>query len=94
MGRFVKGAMPIVHVEWEDSMGSGGWHREHEYAEFVAEPQATCWTAGFLAKRDRKGLYVALSQNQNGSLAELLFIPRSAVRKVSIIARLAKKDGA
>ena len=93
MARYVKGAMPIVHVTWHDSIGSSGWHRQAEYSEFVSNPQRICYTAGFLAKRDGSGVYIAQSQQENGNLGALLYIPRSAIQKVSIIARLEKVGG-
>jgi hypothetical protein len=76
----------IVEVEWEDSMARGGWQ------DPVDEPPESSRTAvrsvGYVKHDSNRGLIIIRSYGPRWSSDvrledEQLFIPRSAIRKVT-----------
>ncbi len=78
--------MPIVEVEWVDSVRHGGWSSPEQYAKGIGEGK-DCRTAGYLFRKDRKSICVALNQgtSDDGSICDMMEIPRSAVRSIRVI---------
>lgn len=74
---------PIVEVEWVDSLRTGGWRLVEEYEKTTP---ATCWTAGYLLKSNRKEVTVVQSHDPgNGNVNDSTTIPRSAVKKITML---------
>ncbi len=75
--------MPIVEVEWMDSMRQNGWDTPSTYDQNIDESDAgLCRTAGYLYREDKQHVCVVLSQNSEGAICDLIDIPRCAVRSI------------
>ena len=68
---------PIYEVEWLDSAHTPGWR-----AESTDYGTSICLTVGYLLHRDRAMVSLVQSQSQHGSVAEIISIPRVAVRSM------------
>lgn len=76
-------AMPIVEVEWIDSSCDAGWGD-------VDGPKAEdhdlgCATAGYLVRKTKDRVVIALSQSSSSNLGDTMHIPRCAIRKMTIL---------
>lgn len=70
-----------VEIEWEDTMGAGGWFDPEDLQKFVVDPHSTCYTVGYLVHKDRKVLVIAQSINAANRGAPFS-IPRRMVRRI------------
>jgi hypothetical protein len=75
--------LPFVEVTWVDShsSASSAWRSLKEAEEYHCEP-CVCSTVGFLFKRDRRGLTLAQSVNEQGQVGALWHVPAGMVRRV------------
>lgn len=80
----------IVEVVWEDSMGMGGW-RTHEVQDFIDKPESEHRSVGYLEASNRRGVWLAQSEGIGGARGDLLYIPRSAVRRVTTVMKATEK---
>ncbi len=78
-------SVKVVEVHWEDSMSMAGWQNTATVEEFVKNPESDHRSVGYLERRDRRGIFLAMSEGVTGSRGELFFIPRSAVRRVTTV---------
>ena len=67
-------------VEWEDAASAGGWYRSD--AEFES---TLCETVGWVINVDEGSVLLANSKNDVGQHGGLWLIPRSLVRKVTVL---------
>lgn len=75
--------MEIVEVEWIDSCGNAAWRSvEHDDEEIT---DLSCKTVGYLFKRTKDRVVVALNQSATGNVGDTIAIPRSAVRRMSVL---------
>ena len=74
--------MPLVEVDWLDSVTTGGWGRPRAFRKKGA---LRCRTAGYLFSEDEARLVVVQSQAENGDLADSMTIPRAAVLGVAVL---------
>lgn len=70
---------PLVEVEWIDSAMSYGWK--------AAGGVTRCRTAGYLLKRGKKVIRIAMNQQDEtrqhyGAVGEVMAIPMSCVKRV------------
>jgi hypothetical protein len=80
----------IVEVEWEDAMGRGGWQEPID--EPPDESKAATVSVGYVKYDDDRGLVIIRSFGPRWSSdvrleEEPLFLPRSAIRKVTELRR-------
>ena len=79
---------PIVEVEWLDSVCTGGWRDEEDYAKEY--PPAIIRSAGYLLRSDRSQVVIIQSRDpKNSNASDSISIPRSAVKKM---VRLLRKE--
>lgn len=83
----------IVEVEWEDCSGRHGWNTPAEMKEFLDDREFAVTTLGYVEEDDDRGL-VLIEAGPTGARKEghrmigcVTFIPRSAIRKVTELAR-------
>lgn len=68
---------PIYRVMWQDSAAWLGWKPDE------GDPvPAECESAGFLVRRNRQHIVLALSIDNHGRLGDCIAIPRSVVRSM------------
>ncbi len=78
--------MPIVEVEWVDSIVRTGWRTTEDYNTSIdARDDVTNRTAGYLYRADKRVVCVVLSQGMTGNICDMMEIPRSTVRSLRII---------
>lgn len=77
--------MPIVEVEWIDSMQHGGWRTDGEWANTLGPDSLSCRSSGYLYHDDEHSMTIMQSQAANGSLADAIEIPRIAVQSVRVL---------
>ena len=85
--------LPIVEVEWVDTMGFPGWsqikERKNDMEEKDLEVHVSC---GYLVAKTKNYIAVAHGQHNEGKVVDsTIRIPRCAVRNVTIIRK--KKKG-
>jgi hypothetical protein len=72
----------IVEVVWEDSVARDGWTDK-----VVTVPESYIFTAGYIQRDDERGVVLLFSKDHNESSGTpygcSMFIPRSAIRKVT-----------
>lgn len=75
--------LPFVEVTWRDShtTATTAWRDMEQAEEYHGEP-CECSTVGYLIKRDRRGITLAMSVTQGGLLGALWHVPRGLVRRV------------
>ena len=69
----------LVEVEWRDACGIGGWREVSVCAKLTPEP---CKTAGYLLKRTKKEIIIALSQSEQHDINQCISIPTAWVTRV------------
>lgn len=77
--------MPIVEVDWIDSMQHSGWRVESEWKGRIDAHELECRSAGYLYRDDRQSVVLVQSLSRAGSMADMIEIPRRAVRAVRTI---------
>jgi hypothetical protein len=70
-----------VRVDWEDSVGFGGWHVPHETDEFCKDPGPIVHTVGYVERKTKRHLVLAMSVHGK-NVDHLLAIPWSAIKRV------------
>ena len=83
-----KEVLPIVEVEWIDSVRDGGWGKRTRYeAEAVV---MKCRSAGYLLKANRQIVCIiqSLDEQKDGNATDSITIPRSCVRSITKMTRL------
>ena len=75
------GKPPKVHVRWWDAASnSQGWAPVQGYTHGTGLMAVE--TLGFLIKKSRKEVQVALSLDEAGKVSEAIAIPRACVRSI------------
>ena len=78
----------IVEVEWEDTLGSHGWQPR---VTWPVEDGGRCLTVGYVRQDGKRGIVLGNGDllNWEGEHRDdcALFIPRSAIRKVTELSR-------
>lgn len=77
--------MPIVEVEWTDSMRHGGWRTADEWAGALGPDSLACRSSGYLYRDDEHSLTLMQSLSINGSMADAIEIPRFAVQSIRVL---------
>jgi hypothetical protein len=73
----------LVLIKWVDAYHLDGW-LFGENVEIEANP---CWTVGFVAKKNKKGIMVAQTWFPE-DMANLIFIPHGMIQKITEIGDL------
>jgi hypothetical protein len=76
----------VVEVEWVDTMGYSGWNDRRERLRVLdSVEEMDHISTGYVLKRAPK--YIALTQSigRAGSIGDTIQIPRSAVRRVTVL---------
>lgn len=73
---------PIVEVEWTDASGKSRWGQLEEYLAHHPHP---CRTAGYLIRRTKEEILIALTQSEDGQLNGAIAIPIQWVKKIKIL---------
>ena len=74
--------MPIVEVEWVDSLHLGGWRSESEWQGATGPDSLQCRSTGYLYQDNQDGMVLMQSLSIGGSMADAIEIPRAAVQSV------------
>ena len=77
----------LVEVEWEDSATTIGWQSIKRGLKYTS---SLCRTAGYLLQKNKSGVKIALSLGMDdgqGSMSEMMIIPKSAIRKITLLKR-------
>ena len=69
----------LVEVEWLDACGSGGWKDISVYNSLTPMP---CKTAGYLLKRNKAEITIALTQSQDKDINQCICIPTGWITKI------------
>jgi hypothetical protein len=71
----------MVHVQWVDSMRTGGWRSRNEAVEDFERDDLACESVGFLlAENDER---VMICRDRSARLVDdTMIIPRVAIRSV------------
>jgi hypothetical protein len=77
----LKERFDVGYVLWADAMMDRKQTHVPEHRAY------TMLTAGILVKNDKKGVTVAQDMSEEGSLREVMFIPRQNVQYVKILER-------
>lgn len=74
---------PLVEVTWHDSFTSRAtaWQDTDGVNAFHGNP-AVCHTVGYLVKRDRTGVTLAMSKTDGGQYGSLWHVPAAMVRRL------------
>lgn len=67
-----------VTVYWIDPYIHHGWHKDDEEKPFAI----SCASTGWLLRQNAKQVEIALSVSQEGDVADVQVIPRSAVIRI------------
>jgi|TARA_Y100000310_G_C20694565_1_gene824636 hypothetical protein len=70
----------IYEIEWDDSGGYSGW-RDIDACK-AKETPAKCRTAGYLLKKDKKIVLMALSLADNDDAGDRVCIPRACITSI------------
>lgn len=74
--RMVK--MRLVQVKWVDSALNIGWKSRYSKETSISK----CKTVGYLVKKNKKQLVIAMSVNDSGGYSEAMAIPIECVKSV------------
>jgi len=78
-------SVPIVEVEWIDSAsGANTWNILESHADQLKP--LPCKSAGYLVRKDREAVSIMQSQSVSGQYTDAMTIPRSCVRKITVLA--------
>lgn len=76
----------VVEVEWIDSMGHSGWgRREARIEDLDRIDEMDHVSVGYLLKRNKQYVAVALSVGRIGNVGDTIQIPRVAIRRVTVL---------
>lgn len=76
----MKRFLPFVEVTWDDACNSAAWKSVEEAEEWHGPVE--CSTVGYLFKRDKKGITLAMSLSKAGGVGGLWHVPAGMVMKV------------
>lgn len=68
----------IVKVDWIDSATEGGWQKKCKTSGGVC----TCYSVGFVIRRNKRELTLAQSKSEFGNIAEVISIPTSCIKSI------------
>ena len=71
--------LPIVEVEWRDSVSRGRWSTREDYSK---ETPANCTSVGYLLKSDREKVIIVQSTEEKSYVLDSITIPRSCVQAI------------
>lgn len=75
----------LLLLEWEDSTSYSGWHSREDLPNLVSDGFVRGFKSiGWLVHHDADGIVIAQSKNME-KVGELLYLPHSAIRKVSAV---------
>ena len=78
----------LVLVEWVDAHSRAEWL---EPADALKEHKPiTCFNVGWILKRDREGMTIYSSLNNNNDVSELTFIPGGMIKKITVLKKARK----
>lgn len=84
--------LPVVEVEWLDSVGHHGWQPTEQAHAQVGEETMRQRSAGYLLQKSSRCIVLALSASETtNTVGDLLQIPRSSVVSVTVLRKTAKK---
>ena len=68
----------LVEVEWVDSSSTPGWQSE------IQKTPLTCYSAGYLIHKDKKGVVVALNRSPEAlkNFGDTMTIPACCIIKI------------
>jgi hypothetical protein len=72
--------LPFVEVTWADSCSSNAWKSHDEALEWHGPVE--CSTVGYLFKRDKVGVTLAMSISKTGGVGGLWHVPNGMVKRV------------
>ncbi len=88
----------IVEVEWEDCSGRHGWMTPEELREYTSDREFIVTTLGYVQEDDKRGIVIVEALPADGVKKDghrmvgcATFVPRSAIRKVTELARRKKR---
>lgn len=84
-------AMPIVEVVWIDSTATERWITLEEMNAALDDDTLECRSAGYLLRDQDDRITILLSQSSCGNVANAITIPRSAIRKMSVLKSSTKR---
>ena len=74
----------LVVVDWVDAAFEPGWKHSRE-----ARPTwSTCKTTGYLVVKNKQKIAIAMNVNDDGGYGETMVIPRSTVRKITVLTKV------
>ena len=68
----------LVEVHWIDSYSSSGW-KGHATPE---NDSLACRTAGYLVRRDKRGVTLAMNIDEQGHTGEWMHIPARCIKRL------------
>jgi len=83
--------IPYVMVRWVDSQAGPGWMTRKSAQEWADAPGQTHLSVGFrlpVGPEDTVTLSQSLQMSPNGSVGELLQIPKVAVKSIEVLGRV------
>lgn len=80
-------AMPVVEVEWIDSIGHHGWQSADALTTQLAkgDPELSVRSCGYLYCEDATHVVLTLGQTAQGQVDSVIQIPRCAVRSITVL---------
>lgn len=78
---------PMVLVRWIDSSSRAGWQNRKKATRQMGAKDAQCVTAGFLLRKSKNRLILALNMADTGEAGHLMSIPRVAIKRVRKLKR-------
>lgn len=82
--------LPVVEVRWHDATSTSGWGELNRHLADSDEGCLAIRTVGMLVHRSKRRVCVALSQDQNGKIDDMLAIPAGWVESVRPLGRRAR----
>lgn len=70
--------MRLVEVKWVDSALNIGWKSEYSKETSISQ----CKTVGYLIKKNKKQLVIAMNINDSGGYSEAMAIPIGCVKSI------------
>ena len=70
--------MRLVEVKWVDSAFNQGWRLKYDSDTSISE----CKTVGYLIKKNKKQLVIAMNVNDDGGYGEAMAIPIECVKSI------------
>lgn len=78
--------LPILYVEWIDSLGRSGWRHESDLLEWCEAEMLLCKSIGFIFHEDDTSLTLVLSTHTSAvgagtQVGDCVRIPKVAIKK-------------